>query len=503
MSISSTLNTAKLGLLAQSRAIQVASNNIANVNTPGYTRQRAIFEAVSPSFLPGGTPQGGGSTVGQVERVADAVLDAQILQEHQGLAYDTTLEAGLRRLESVFDELGGSGLSTALSNFFSAVNDLSSGDASNAVLREQVVQTGTAIADQIRDMDNRLHQLQIGQNAAISQQVTDINGIAIEIAELNRDIFKKEVGGNTVASSLRDTRQARMIELGKKVDFTSFERSDGQVSIFVGGGFLLVDGITAGSLSADTTQSSTLSDPSFSHIFQSLDGSLNGPITSRITSGEMGATLDLRDTQIVDYRQELDEFAYNLARRFNDVHDNGYGLNDNTQRIFFVDPTQTDLGGGPDFAAVAGAAAVIDVYATIQTDPQHVAAGLTSVGGAGANPGDNANAVALAALENSRTGVYLTGDAIGAAVPSTNPTHTLGSVLSSLAGRLGSAVQGATRQVAQGDLTVSQLTELRESVSGVSIDEEVTQLIAYERAYQASARVIQIADGLLERLLSI
>jgi flagellar hook-associated protein 1 FlgK len=150
---------------------------------------------------------------------------------------------------------------------------------------------------------------------------------------------------------------------------------------------------------------------------------------------------------------------------------------------------------------VDGAAAVIDVNATILANSRHIAAGRTSVGGAGANPGDNANALLLAALETDNSAFYQIGDAVAGA--GSGAQQTLSGFMVSVAGKLGTEVQGARRELSQAELVVAELEDRRGALSGVNIDEEVTRLIAYERAYQASARVIQIADNLLQMLLNI
>ena len=502
MSIFSTLTIGKQGLLAQARAIQVTSNNIANVNTPGYTRQRAVFEPAAPTYVRGGVPLGGGVEIAEVQRIVDAALDAQIQRERQELAFDSSIEAGLTRIEGIFEELGGTGITAALSQFFASLNDLAS-NPSEAAMRNQVMQSAISLADLIRDADRRLFQLQVDANQQIAQHTTEINEIAANIAELNREIFQKEVGGGAVASSLRDRRSQLLEQLGEKIDFTSFEREDGQIAVFVAGGFLLLDSEAAGGLQVGTDQSQQpLSDPSFFNIFQNFQGSVAGPITSGITGGELGAALALRDSRIPFYRDALDELAFTLANRVNTQHLAGYGLEDDTQRRLFVDPTQPADPQGPDFSSVAGAASVIDVNSDIISNNRHLAAGATSLGaGQGAAAGDNVNALALTGLQTSSSAFFQIGDPV--AGPASGPQQTLGGFLDSLAGTLGAETQSARRALAQAELVVAELEERRGAISGVSIDEEVTNLIRFERAYQASARVIQVADDLLQQLLSI
>jgi len=509
MSIFSTLGIAKQGLLANGRAIQIASNNIANVNTPGYTRQRAVFSPIISGFTPGGFPQGGGVEIGAVIRIFDATLDAQLQRERQELSFNSAVDAGLSRVESIFGELSGTGLTAALSGFFESMNDLanSPGEAE----RTQVVQRALSVTDQIRDMDRRIYQLQLDANQQVSQSITDINAIAVDIAELNGQIFRTEVGGVSQASALRDRRAELLGSLAEKVDFTSFERLDGQVSVFVASGFLLVDAETAGGLQATANQAQQpLSDPSFFQVFHNIDGSVAGPITSGITGGKLGAAINLRDSRLLSYRNSLDEFAFTFARRVNDLHYQpgppaaAFGLDDDTSRRLFVDTGQTATTVGVDLSSVAGAARLIGVNSGIASNVRHLAAGTTSLGaGLGAALGDNMNALAMASLEVSSLPFYKIGDPPAAAPPAANPGGTLGQFLDSLAGRLGAETQSQRRAVLQAELLVAELQERRGALSGVSIDEEVIDLIRFEKAYQASARLIQITNDLLDRLLSL
>jgi flagellar hook-associated protein 1 FlgK len=501
VSIFSTLGIGKLGLLAQQRAIQVTSNNIANVNTPGYTRQRAIFQPVTPSHLPEGFPQGGGVDVERVERVVDEMLDARLQQERSAQGFDTAREAGLGRIEGILQELDGNGINAALSRLLSAFSDLAEHPADSTV-RQTVVQSASSLAGLVQDADRRLSELQVDANRQVEQSVREINDLAQQIAELNREVFAKEAGGHgPVAASLRDERAQRLEELARKLDVTSFERADGQIAVFAGGGFLLVDDDMAASLEV---RAGAAGNPAFFDVYHQLDGSLTGPITSRIASGELGAALDLRDTTAAEYRGLLDSFAYTLASRVNALHfapGAAYGLVDDVQRRFFVDGSQPATAAGAGFAQVTAAAAHLAIHADLLADPRNVAAGTASLGaGQGAAPGDGRNARALAELAVASGAVYQPGDAAG--TPS-GPSATLGDFYDGVAGRLGAELQSTQRSLQQEELIVAQLEERRGALSGVSLDEEIANLIRFERAYQASARIVQTADELLERLLDI
>lgn len=506
MSIFGTLGIGKLGLLAQSRAIQVASNNISNVNTPGYTRQRAVFTSVTPTFLPEGFPLGGGVNVEDVERIVDATIDAQLQRERQGLSFDEGVEAGLSRLEGILAELGGSGISASMNRFFASIHDLAA-NPGDSTTRRNVVESAQALVGLLHDADRRMEQLQVDENNRIAQTVTEINAIAADIAELNIQIQQKEIAGTgAVASSLRDRRAQLLEELGERIDFTTFERQDGQIAVFVGGGFFLVDSEQAARLEV---QPGAPTNPSFFDIYQNMNGQRNGPITSRITGGELGSAIYLRDERIPAYRDALDEFAFTLARRVNDVHRSGYGLEDGGLRNLFVDRTAAP---GTALTAIEGAASRIAVNTAIAANPRLLAAGATSLGaGLGAAAGDNETALQLANIETENTPFFrIARDANGNEIPPPVPpaagsgsAQTLGGFLDAVSGQLGAELQGTRRALQQSELMIAELEERRGAISGVSLDEEMANLIRYERAYQASARVIETANGLLDYLMNI
>jgi flagellar hook-associated protein 1 FlgK len=503
MSIFATLGLGKIGLLAQQRAIQVTSNNIANVNTPGYTRQRAIFQSVSPSFLPEGFPLGGGVDVSRVERIVDEALDAQLQQERSAQGFDTAREAGLTRVEGIFEELGDGGIGAAMTRFLNSFSDLAA-HPGDSTARQTVIQSATTLVGLIQDADQRLARLQVDANQQIGQEVREVNDLAQGIASLNREIFAKEGGGNgAVASSLRDERSQLLEQLAEKIDFTSFERSDGQVAVFAGGGFLLVDSDQAAALEVRT---GAPGNPSFFDVYQNLDGSINGPITTRIASGSIGAAIDLRDTTATSYRAQLDSLAYTLASRVTALHyptppATAYGLVDDVQRRFFIDGSQPAVPEGADFSAVSGAAAGLALHPDLLANPRHIAAGRTSLGaGLGAAESDNENANALADLTVATSAFYQVGDLPG--TPS-GSALTLGDYFDGVAGGLGAELLSTRRALKQEELIVAQLEERRGALSGVSLDEEVANLVRFERAYQASARIIQTADELLQRLLDL
>ena len=499
MSLFDSLNISRTGLLTQQRALQTTGRNIANVNTPGYARQRPIFAPIPAVFGGDGLPRGGGVELVEIERVVDLNLESQLQREQSRLSFDTTLEAGLSRIEGALDEIDGAGLANRLDAFFKAINDVAN-DPSDLTTRETAVQRADELVSLLRSTDLRLEQLESDLNGQLERTAGEINEIAAEVGQLNQRIREQEFGA-AGTSELRDRRTFLLAQLGEKIDFTTFEREDGTAAVFIGGGFVLVDGETSARLEVDTTQPTPLPDPTFFNIYHVIGGTRSGPITSRISGGELGATLQLRDDRTQFYRQQVDRLAFSVASSVNTVHRAGRGLLDGSVRNLFVDGLTAIAGTPPGtaLASVQGAAGRIAVNADLLLDARHFAAGTPTAGAA--QPGDNRNALALAAVQNQASAIFEIGDP--AAGPATGAIQTLNQFIASTASALGSEISGTRSSVASGELSVAELSSRREALSGVSIDEEVTQLVRFQRAFEANARVLSTVDELLERLLSL
>ena len=499
MSLFDSLNIGRVALLTQQRAIQTTGRNIANVNTPGYARQRPIFAPIPAVFGGDGLPRGGGVELVEVERVVDLSLEAQLQREQSQLSFDTAFESGLSRIEGALDEIAGTGLTSRLDRFFKTLGDVAN-DPSDLTTREAAVQAADELVSQIRATDLRLEQLEVDLNGQLDRTTQEINEIATEVAQLNQRIREQEFGASGT-SELRDRRTFLLGQLGEKIGFTSFERADGTAAVFIGGGFVLVDGEVSARLEVDTTQPTPLADPTFFNIYHVIGGTRSGPITPRLSGGELGATLELRDDRVQFYRQQVDRIAFSIADRFNTVHAAGRGLIDDNARNLFVDRLTATAGTPPGtaLASVAGAAGLIAVNPDLLIDSRHLAAGLPATGPA--QPGDNANALALAGLQTQASAVFDIGDPVVG--PATGAVQTLNQFLASTASSLGAEIAGVRSSVASGELSVAELNSRREAFSGVSIDEEVTQLVKFQRGFEASARLLSTVDELLERLLSI
>jgi flagellar hook-associated protein 1 FlgK len=364
----------------------------------------------------------------------------------------------LDRVEVVFDESDGYGLNQALSDFWNSWQDLSL-NPSGATERSVAAAASQGLADAIRKKYGDLEQVQNDIDVAVKDGVETVNRLAAQIADLNRKIAQTETGG-TNANDYRDSRDLALKQLSEVIDIKSFEDADGQMVVSVGNGRPLVE-------SGKTWQLSTQpnADGHADILWPDINGGLVS-ISGEITGGKIGGWLQTRDTKIAGYQDSLDLLAANLIQRVNDLHEDGYGLDGITT-------------GTPLF--VGSGAADMEINQAVLDDPNLIAASLTGA------PGNADNAIAISGLRTSQT---LNGGTFDAAV-------------NSLVSLVGYDVQTAKANAGHQADMMTYLENYRESVSGVSLDEEMVNLVKYEAAYNAAAKMISMADDMLNSLMNM
>ena len=473
-----TLEIAGRGLAVTQSGIHVTSHNVANVETPGYSRQRQILAAGNPIESGSGAIGTGVEQLG-IERIADTLLLRQLATEDARAASLGVQGDALARIEEVWNEQTRPGLGARIAGLFDAFEDLATSATPGAPVEREAVRTaGELLVDAIRGADAELRALQKEADRAARTLLGSIDELAQGIADLNAEIVRAEAYGP--ANDLRDHRDTLLRELARKVEITSFEQPDGGVVVMVGRGLALVEGSHARRLVAADDPTHPF-DPSFASIqFDTGSGWID--VTDAIGHGELGGWLAVRDELAANALRELDVLAYNVAARVNEVHAAGVGL-DGTVGDFFTMPTAVE-DAAHNFALEAAVAASADA----------IAAGL------GTDPGDNRNALALAALREEPAAIWLPGDPPG---PASGPSRTLLEHLAATVGRIGAEASALATERASQARALQQLENRRDSLSGVSIDEEMVQLLRLESAYQANARVIQTLDRLLETVVSM
>ena len=308
--IGSTLNIAKLALSAQQYGISVTGQNVANVDNANYSRQTLDMGSGS-SLKIGSIVLGNGVTVDQVKSISNAYLEASLLEKKSGLACSEEKELYINSIENLFSSNTENGLSSLLSSYWNAWSDLSNnptGDAERVVLYE----TGVQLAEQFNVLSQNLSDIQVNLDGEISAAVSEINSITSRIAELNTDIVALESGGSS-ANDLRDQRNALLSDLSSLTGITSFEESDGSVSILTAKGFPLVSG----------NSTHTLDYSSGSIAWEGSEGDVD--ITDDISNGRLKGWLEIRDESIPAYLAELDDLAGALIYQTNLQTSQGVG----------------------------------------------------------------------------------------------------------------------------------------------------------------------------------
>ncbi len=456
------LSTGTSALLTQQRAINVTGNNIANVNTPGYSRQKLNLETNTPVYTAAGLMSFGVNST-DIERVYDRFLGVQLNNENASLGRWEAQQGILDRVEVVFDESDGYGLNQAMSDFWNAWQDLGL-NPSGTTERSMVAATSQGLADAIREKYSELEQIQEDIDTAVESGIETVNRLTAQIADLNQKIASMESGG-TNANDYRDSRDLILKQLSETIDIKSYENADGQVVVSVASGRPLVESGHTWQL-----QTQTNADGHTDILWPDVtSGAVS--ISGEITAGKIGGWLQARDTMIAGYQDQLDSLANELRDQINAVHASGFGLDGTTGTNLFDDSGS----GAADFRA----------NSDVLNDLNLIAASATSAG----VPGDADNAMAVYDL---RTAMTMNGG-----------TATFDTSVNTLVSSVGYDVQTAKANSSHQADMMTYLENYRESVSGVSLDEEMVNLVKFEAAYNAAAKMVSMADDMLNSLMSI
>jgi len=451
--LGTALNTALSALQANQIGLTVVSNNIANVNTPGYTRQRVLMQE-APSI--GATIRvGTGVEVVGTQAIRDQLIERRLWRETSAKSASDMTQQSLSDIEGLFNEAGNTGLLPLISNFYNSFQKLSTNPTSPE-MRQQVVSSALSLTQSINTRANDLRDLKTAADQAIQSDVSRANVLINEIAVISEHIREVEI--TTPANDLRDQRTLLTRQLSEIMNVRELD-SNGTYQLTTGNNRLLVAGGAAVPLEIGTTSGG---------LTTVLSGTTD--ITSEITGGTLSAHVAIRDQSIPNYQQALDQIAYDLANQVNAVHAASYDPDGNTGVDFFT-----------PIAATAGAALNLQLNSVIANDPRTIAAS-NQPSGAG-----NEAAIAL-------------GNLVNAPNP---PRGTVVEQYRSLVFQIGSETASARIESSQHASMLTQLENMRSSISGVSINEETTNILQFQRAFQASARIVSVVDELLQTTLAM
>jgi flagellar hook-associated protein 1 len=444
-----TLTTTADALGVFEKALNTVSNNVANSGTPGYAKQ--TFTIVAQPFDPTlGLP--GGISAGEIQSSRDEYAEQTVWQDQQGFGLADQSATELSGIQPLFDVTGNSGLPAALNAFFQSFSALSV-SPNDSVARNNVLSSASALAQQFNSTATGLANASINLNTELGSATDAINGLTQQIAQLNNQM-QDDVTSRTdpaVDASLHNDLES----LAEYVNFTALRQPDGSVTVLVDGQTPLVIGNQQYAIQASAGSGTA--------VVTDANGK---DVTAQVSGGRLAALIDMKNTVLPGFSNSLNQLAAGLADQVNNTLLNGVDQSGNqgAQLFGYNDPS--------------------NAASTLQTTGitvDQIAAALPSA------PGGNGNALTLAALDDAAQAGGM----------------TFTQSYASLASQVGQSLNSATedRQTQQDLLDQARTT--RSNAESVSLDEEATQMIEYQRAYQATARVVTILDDLTETVMNM
>jgi flagellar hook-associated protein 1 FlgK len=464
MSISSLLNVSKDSMISYQLAMDITGGNISNVNTAGYSRQRAVFAATGNVNAKAASAQLS-VKIETVERMFDGYTEMQIAEQSQKVGAGETKNSMLQRVETVFDETNGAKLNDVIGRFWSAWDDLAKRPAGQAE-RDALVSVAGEMTSMFNTYGDQLYSLQQNIDDNVKNTVAQINSYTADIASLNRQIGQT-AGGGGETNRLLDERNALLKQLCGLVNCQYIGGPNNALNIYLVNGQALVEGETSHALGVIKGSDSEFYDV----VYKEKAGeSINQYLAA--TKGRLGALLDARDGIIPSYLDKIDDLAGTIMTQVNDIHARGFDAQRNLGGKFLVVEPEDSVAYARHLA----------VNQMIIADSGKIAASATV-------SGDGEQAAAIAALKDK---LIMNGG-----------QTTVSSFYASLIGQLGREVADAGRNAEYQANVMTQLANQREGISGVSIDEEMMNLIKYQMGYQAAGKLCQVVDEMMNTLMSL
>ncbi len=456
MGLTADLNVALSSLMANTQAMDVTTTNIANQNTPGYARRVVVFQETAPSGLNGATT---GVQVQNIQSIRDAVVDMAINANTSQENASSTLSATLAAVQTVFSDTASGSVAASIDSFFSALQQLSTSPTDTS-LRANALTTAANVASSFQTTSAEIAQSRLQADRSVVQDTSHANSILQEIANTNAKIATSTAMGQTDNAD-QDQLANLLTQLSGVMSYQTVNSSDG-LTLTTSEGVPLVVGSKAYAL---TNQLNTAG------YNQVMAGGTD--ITSTIDGGSLGGYLSARDQSLSSLATQLDQFANLFATAVNNVQTAGSDQNGNPGAALFsvttvsaTDPT--------------GAASSIKVALTSGSQIAAAASG-------GAGGGDNSNLMQMIALQSQ--GI------INGNTPTT--------AFSNMTFEVGNTIAQANSSATASANIITQLKNQQGAIEGVSLDEETSNLLLYQRSYQSAAKVVSIIDNLMVVLLNM
>lgn len=465
--IHSMMDIGKRSMMNSQTALQTVAHNIANKTTEGYSRQR-VEQVTAPSITEGHLQLGQGARAATITRTNNPYLDKQLQKETGVKGFLDGESNALTEVEQIFNEQQNKGLNSYVSDFFNSWRELSNNPES-VTTRSLVKESAEAMTTDFHRVRNSLRKVQEGVDTQLKANVEDINKTTQEIASLNEKISMIEMQGN-VANDERDRRDLLVKKLTEKIDIKVAEGDGGMISVSTAGNAILVSGEESRTLETFRNPMTDKLEVAYNDRHTSTPPFV---ITSRIRGGVMGGALHIRDGIVEDLMDKMDTLAFTVADQVNSAHVNGYDRKGQPGGLFFE-----NLGDTKE------AALNLKLDSAIFNDVTKIAA----AGRAGA-PGDNTVANVVSQIQYHE----LMEDG----------TSTLDDFYNAQVGRIGVITNKSVKASEAQVNILNQVEKMRESVSGVSLDEEAVNMIEHQKAFEASARLIKTADEMFDTVLAL
>jgi flagellar hook-associated protein 1 FlgK len=465
-----SLETGVRGLRAQQIALQTTGQNITNADTPGYSRQVAVMQTTAPYTYPSlhnsnGVGQiGTGVEVDRILRMRDDFIDLQLRNENAMKGKWGFRQNTLEQLEVVINEPSDSSISARLNQFWSSLNELATHSEDTSV-RAAVNENAIVFAQSLRHTHRQLIDLQDDLNEQLSVYAGKVNTLAKQIAELN-EVIGKVKGSKQEPNDLIDQRERLIQELSGLTNISITTDKYHRLNIAISGAILV---------SGDSYSQVKVVKNTANKGMNDLVWADNG-LSVATTNGEIKGLLETRDGDVQYFIDSLNQFTHAMIDRFNQVHQSGYGLDNSSKKIFF---TGTD-------------AADIDVNPLVSMDLNLIAA---------SGPSSSIGALPHGAPGNGQNARQL-ADVIKRDLLMNENNVTLTEYYNGLIAKLGIDSEKAMATSQNQDTLINYLKDRQESVAGVSMDEELSNMIKFQNAYNASTRYMTTIDEMLEKLIN-
>jgi flagellar hook-associated protein 1 FlgK len=470
--ISSILSQAKSALAAAQVGMNTTAKNVSNINTEGYSRQRVEFKT--------GEPQnysvhrvGGGVEVGSVSRATNEFLNRRLIDEGNTLGKNKGISDIYNQLEVLFQEDGDVGISGIVSKFFNDLRTLST-QPDAVPLRAAVRESAEGITNRFRNLAEGVDQVVGDLDRRIEGDVSKVNDFTTEIAKLNQQIMEIEAqGAGVVANDERDDRDLALQKLSSIIDIQVSATENGGINVTSGRLGPLVVGSDKTMLGAFRSDEGAHQGNVRIFVLDEVGRSPPKDVTDRVESGSLGGYVAVRDRDIVGLQNKLDSLAYNLTAEINGVHREAYNRSNKNGIDFF-----SDLG------TVKDAAKSLSLSSEIRNDLSNIATASKPNAS-----GDNSAVLAMTDLQSAL--IFDGGRA------------NFSDMASGIVGELGVQTRAANQNVETQSSLVDQLDMFKKEVAGVSLDEEGMDMIKFQKLFDASAKMIQLADGMMDTVINL